>query len=63
MYCNTGDWVEHCTALVEHDSGELELVEWSNGGTESLQRDCRWRSIKTEPRIAIADQMAALGVV
>ena len=27
-YCNTGDWVESCTALVEHESGELELVWW-----------------------------------
>jgi UDP-2,3-diacylglucosamine pyrophosphatase LpxH len=26
LYCNTGDWVESCTALVEHEDGELELV-------------------------------------
>lgn len=31
MYCNTGDWVEHCTALIEHDSGKLELLNWSRG--------------------------------
>lgn len=24
-YYNTGDWVEHCTALVEYSTGELEL--------------------------------------
>ena len=24
-YINTGDWVEHCTALVEHHDGELVL--------------------------------------
>jgi UDP-2,3-diacylglucosamine pyrophosphatase LpxH len=29
-YCNTGDWVEHCTALIEHETGELELVDWSS---------------------------------
>ncbi len=33
-YCNTGDWVEHCTALVEHETGELELVDWSHDSTE-----------------------------
>ena len=26
LYCNTGDWIENCTALVEHPSGELELL-------------------------------------
>jgi UDP-2,3-diacylglucosamine pyrophosphatase LpxH len=25
-YCNTGDWVESCTALVEHLDGTLELL-------------------------------------
>jgi UDP-2,3-diacylglucosamine pyrophosphatase LpxH len=27
-YYNTGDWVESCTALVEHMDGSLELVDW-----------------------------------
>jgi UDP-2,3-diacylglucosamine pyrophosphatase LpxH len=27
-YCNDGDWVESCTALVEHSSGELALLTW-----------------------------------
>jgi UDP-2,3-diacylglucosamine pyrophosphatase LpxH len=27
-YCNDGDWVESCTALVEHFNGELEVVSW-----------------------------------
>jgi UDP-2,3-diacylglucosamine pyrophosphatase LpxH len=26
VYCNTGDWVEHCSALVEYDDGSLEIV-------------------------------------
>jgi UDP-2,3-diacylglucosamine pyrophosphatase LpxH len=26
LYCNTGDWVESCTALVEHEDGDLELL-------------------------------------
>ncbi len=30
LYCNCGDWVESCTALVEHDDGRLELLRWSD---------------------------------
>jgi len=28
-YCNDGDWVESCTALVESHSGELSLRHWN----------------------------------
>ena len=28
-YCNTGDWVESCTALAERYDGELELINWA----------------------------------
>lgn len=27
-YYNTGDWVESCTALVEHHDGRFELIDW-----------------------------------
>ena len=27
-YINCGDWVDSCTAIVEHLDGRLELVEW-----------------------------------
>ena len=27
-YCNTGDWVDSCTALVEHADGRLEVLRW-----------------------------------
>ena len=29
LYLNDGDWVESCTALVEHADGRLELVDWT----------------------------------
>jgi UDP-2,3-diacylglucosamine pyrophosphatase LpxH len=29
LYVNDGDWVESCTALVEHADGRLELVDWA----------------------------------
>jgi UDP-2,3-diacylglucosamine pyrophosphatase LpxH len=28
LYCNTGDWVESCSAVVEAESGQLELLRW-----------------------------------
>ena len=37
LYLNCGDWVESCTALVEHDDGRFEVVTWS--GAEFEQRD------------------------
>jgi UDP-2,3-diacylglucosamine pyrophosphatase LpxH len=30
LYCNDGDWVESCTALVEHHDGRLELMHWGD---------------------------------
>ena len=28
LYCNDGDWVESMTALVELESGELQIISW-----------------------------------
>ncbi len=28
IYINCGDWVDSCTAIVEHFDGRMELVEW-----------------------------------
>jgi UDP-2,3-diacylglucosamine pyrophosphatase LpxH len=28
LYCNDGDWVESCSALVEHFDGRLEILHW-----------------------------------
>ncbi|HEX3064543.1 MAG TPA: UDP-2,3-diacylglucosamine diphosphatase [Candidatus Polarisedimenticolia bacterium] len=30
LYCNDGDWVESCTALVEHMDGRLEILDWAS---------------------------------
>ena len=35
LYCNDGDWVESCTALVKHFDGRLELIHWH--GNESVR--------------------------
>ena len=29
LYLNGGDWVESCTALVEHADGNLQLLDWA----------------------------------
>ncbi|QQR68332.1 MAG: UDP-2,3-diacylglucosamine diphosphatase [Alphaproteobacteria bacterium] len=36
LYCNDGDWVESCTALVEHADGRLEILRW---GDEMAKRE------------------------
>jgi len=36
MYANSGDWVEHCTAIVEHGNGTLELVNWAKESADRL---------------------------
>ena len=33
-YVNCGDWVDSCTAIVEHFDGRLELVQW--GGAQRI---------------------------
>ena len=30
LYCNDGDWVESCTAMVERQNGILEILHWSD---------------------------------
>jgi hypothetical protein len=27
---NCGDWVESCTALVEHQDGRFEIIAWAD---------------------------------
>lgn len=33
MYCNTGDWIENATALVEYEDGRLEIVDMQHAET------------------------------
>jgi len=33
LYCNDGDWVDSCSALIEDRSGELELWHWNDVGS------------------------------
>jgi UDP-2,3-diacylglucosamine pyrophosphatase LpxH len=36
-YVNTGDFVESCTAVVEHDDGRLEILRWQSFAGEQAK--------------------------
>jgi UDP-2,3-diacylglucosamine pyrophosphatase LpxH len=46
-YLNTGDWVESCTALVEHHDGRLEMIDWV--AVNRLSFFTQRRAVVTEP--------------
>jgi len=46
LYMNDGDWVESCTALVEHANGQFELLDWA--------RENRLSYWPSAPRPAVA---------
>ncbi|MEO5337261.1 MAG: UDP-2,3-diacylglucosamine diphosphatase [Magnetospirillum sp. WYHS-4] len=48
LYCNDGDWVESCTALVEHFDGRLEILRWAElRGLSPLEMQCESSSSAT----------------
>ncbi len=60
LYCNDGDWVESCTALVESRSGELSLLKWRPSAAALATLASRRREA---PASAAADSAAALSHV
>jgi UDP-2,3-diacylglucosamine pyrophosphatase LpxH len=38
LYCNDGDWVDSCSALVEHMDGRLEIVRWDPARAAAARR-------------------------
>lgn len=63
IYCNDGDWVESCTALVEHFDGRMEIVTWTDmaqqiavGQKTQAQPGLTGRP---EPAVALASPSAA----
>jgi UDP-2,3-diacylglucosamine pyrophosphatase LpxH len=49
LYMNDGDWVESCTALVEHQDGRLELIDWA-----ALNRLSHWRDTPAQRAVPAA---------
>jgi UDP-2,3-diacylglucosamine pyrophosphatase LpxH len=41
LYANDGDWVESCTALVEHFDGTLEILDWAKMRSWSMLERAR----------------------
>ncbi len=37
-YLNSGDWVESCTALIEHADGRFEILRWSQVAAEATSQ-------------------------
>ena len=37
-YLNDGDWVESCTALVEHKDGTFEIIDWNKTMQQELEQ-------------------------
>jgi UDP-2,3-diacylglucosamine pyrophosphatase LpxH len=48
-YYNCGDWVESCTALVEHHDGRFEIIRWSD----------RTREMRLQPASPHSEPIAA----
>ncbi|HWA61986.1 MAG TPA: UDP-2,3-diacylglucosamine diphosphatase [Caulobacteraceae bacterium] len=50
-YVNDGDWVESCTALVEHFDGRLEILHWAKQRSWSMiERTRRFADAERETR-------------
>jgi predicted phosphodiesterase len=47
LYCNTGDWVESCSALVEHSDGTMAIVRWD--GRRIIEDMCERPLLKGMP--------------
>jgi len=50
LYMNTGDWVESCSAIVEHVDGRFELLRWN--GTQAESRRGSIRDMPVISRVA-----------
>lgn len=54
-YCNDGDWVEHCSALVEDRNGRLSIVHWA----DFAERAASARGVVAPVAIPIPEAAAA----
>jgi UDP-2,3-diacylglucosamine pyrophosphatase LpxH len=54
IYINCGDWVDSCTAIVEHQDGRMELIHWGVTAqpTGLPEFDVELPPTKTEPALA-----------
>ncbi|WP_187335309.1 UDP-2,3-diacylglucosamine diphosphatase [Novosphingopyxis iocasae] len=50
-YYNDGDWVEGCTALVEHFDGRMEILHWADEVAQRAHED----ALEAEPMLEAAE--------
>ena len=66
-YVNTGDWVESCTAVVEHFDGRMEILHWphvlaaSSADVGGLPAEARLRPTSSRPPDRRRDGSATAG--
>jgi len=53
VYCNDGDWVESCTAMIEHPDGRMEIVDWTRISDPRLLEAPRARSRRRKGEQAV----------
>jgi UDP-2,3-diacylglucosamine pyrophosphatase LpxH len=51
-YMNCGDWVESCTALMEHHDGHIELLQWRDQATRLKTRHVAEESFSPQDQAA-----------
>lgn len=58
LYANCGDWIERCTALVEHDDGKLEVLDVEAALASAGIEVTRSRSKSELEPVEFADSMS-----
>ena len=53
LYCNDGDWVESCTALVEDMNGKLELLHWAEMRQMAMTHSTPGRDAASAPSLGL----------
>jgi UDP-2,3-diacylglucosamine pyrophosphatase LpxH len=56
-YINCGDWVDSCTAIVEHQNGRMELIEWVGQARQAEVEAAR--PAEQEPDAEVSDPIPA----
>jgi hypothetical protein len=52
IYCNDGDWIDNCTALIEQTDGTLALYQWT-------EQSAQIASLKIQPVLNSKEQTKA----
>lgn len=52
LYCNDGDWIENCTAMIETRDGRLEILHWSDSLKRVKQLDHTAKAVFCQSALA-----------